>query len=97
MARGLKFRIYEIEGLYYPCSENKGADQLRGYRQADLRLCFRTELICAFVFAYAKSRFSHDEAQLKLFRIPKISYYLDSKSGIANGKGADQQTAGCVG
>ena len=28
-------------GLYYPCSENKGADQLRGYREADLRLCFR--------------------------------------------------------
>ena len=30
-----------MEGLYYPCSENKGADQLRGYREADLRLCFR--------------------------------------------------------
>ena len=41
MARGLKFRIKEVEGLYYPSSENKGADQLRGYREADLRLCFR--------------------------------------------------------
>ena len=41
MARGLKFRIYKEEGLDYPCSENKGADQLRGYREADLRLCFR--------------------------------------------------------
>ena len=41
MARGLKFRILEEERLYYPCSENKGADQLRGYRKADLRLCFR--------------------------------------------------------
>ena len=41
MARGLKFRIKEVEGLYYLCSENKGADQLRGYREADLRLCFR--------------------------------------------------------
>ena len=30
-----------MEGLYYPYSENKGADQLRGYREADLRLCFR--------------------------------------------------------
>ena len=28
-------------GLYYPCSENKGADQLRGYREDDLCLCFR--------------------------------------------------------
>ena len=41
MARGMKFRIYEVGGLYYPCSENKGADQLRGYQEADLRLCFR--------------------------------------------------------
>ena len=23
------------------CSENKGADQLRGFREADMRLCFR--------------------------------------------------------
>ena len=28
-------------GLYYPSSENKDADQLRGYREADLRLCIR--------------------------------------------------------
>ena len=41
MARGLKFCIKEVEVLYYPSSENKGADQLRGYREADLRLCFR--------------------------------------------------------
>ena len=27
--------------MYYLCSENKGADQLRGYREADQRLCFR--------------------------------------------------------
>ena len=41
MVRGLTFRTLEVEGLYYPCSENKGADQLRGHREADLRLCFR--------------------------------------------------------
>ena len=39
-ARSLKFRIYVEEELYYRSSENKGADQLRGYREADLRLCF---------------------------------------------------------
>ena len=39
MARSLKFRILK-EGLYFPSSENKGADQLHGYREADLRLCF---------------------------------------------------------
>ena len=54
MARGLKFQIYKVEGLYYLCSENKGADQLHGYRKADLRLCFRIY----------KIRFSHDAAQL---------------------------------
>ena len=40
-ARILKFRICVEEELYYPSRENKGADQLRGYREADLRLCFR--------------------------------------------------------
>ena len=41
MARVVKFCIYEVEGLYYLCSENKSTDQLCGYRAADLRLCFR--------------------------------------------------------
>ena len=41
MARGLKFWIWKAEGLFYPSGENKGADQLRGHREADLRLCFR--------------------------------------------------------
>ena len=40
-ARSLQFRINVEEELYYPSSENKGTDQLRGYREADLRLCFR--------------------------------------------------------
>ena len=55
-ARGLKFQIWKVEGLYYTCSENKGADQLRDYREADLRLCFR---IC-------KKPVLHNEAQLYL-------------------------------
>ena len=41
IARDLKFRIKKVEGLYYLCSENKGADQLSGYSEADLHLCFR--------------------------------------------------------
>ena len=40
-ARSLIFWSLVEEELYYPSSENKGADQLRGYREADLRLCFR--------------------------------------------------------
>ena len=38
IARGLKFRICVVELLCYLYSENKGADQLRGYRVAGLRL-----------------------------------------------------------
>ena len=41
MARSLKFRILEVEEMYNLFSKNKGADQLRSYCAADLRLCFR--------------------------------------------------------
>ena len=47
-ARSLKFRIEVEEELYYPSSENKGADQLRGYREADLRLCFSLGRLLVF-------------------------------------------------
>ena len=33
--------------MYYLCTENKDADQLGGYREADLHLCFR---ICKMMF-----------------------------------------------
>ena len=36
-ARSLKFWTLVEEELYYPSGENKGADQLRGYCEADLR------------------------------------------------------------
>ena len=42
------------EVLYYLFSENKDADQF----------CVTTKLICVFVFAFAKSRFSHDAAHI---------------------------------
>ena len=40
--------------MYYQCSENKGADQLRSYCKTDLRLCFRI----------GKIWFSHDAAHM---------------------------------
>ena len=40
MARGLKFRNLDVEVLYHLYSKNNGADQLCGYRTADLCLCF---------------------------------------------------------
>ena len=36
------------EELLYPCSENKGADQLCSYYEADQHLCFRTGKNLAF-------------------------------------------------
>ena len=47
-ARSLKFLIWEEQEVYYPCCENKGADQLRGYREADLRLCFCIRRLLVF-------------------------------------------------
>ena len=35
----------------YPCSENNCADQLRGYCEADLRLCFRRRRLLVFTEA----------------------------------------------
>ena len=71
MTRSLKFRILEEEGLhnYFTSSENKGADQLRSYPEADLRLCFRL---------YANCWFSH-EAALKSTPIYGCECWLRKK------------------
>ena len=50
MARGLKFQIQEVEVVYYVCSEKKRL----------ISSPVNMKLICALVFAYAKSRFSYD-------------------------------------
>ena len=60
MAGGLKFRIKVEEKLYYPYSENKGADQIS--------FAVTAKLICVFVFAYAKAGF------LTTWLIYKISF-----------------------
>ena len=65
MARGLKFGIYEVEGLYYLCSENKSV---------------ATQLICAFLLEYAKSRFSHDIAQMILVLFCITLLFADNDS-----------------
>ena len=51
VARGLKFWIYKVEELYYPCSENKGAE-------------LTAKLVCVFVFAYADCWFSHEAVHI---------------------------------
>ena len=59
--------------MYYLCSENKGADQLCGYREADLFLCFR---IC-------KKRSSHDAAPMMMngsnLKLPGIVFVGSEK------------------
>ena len=35
--------------MYYPCSKNKGADQLHGYHKADLHLCLRPSILLVFL------------------------------------------------
>ena len=44
MARGLKFRIFEVDGLYYLCSETK----------ALISFAVTAKLICLFVFRIIK-------------------------------------------
>ena len=55
-ARSLKFWIFKVEELYYPCSENK----------ALISFTVTAKLICAFVFAYADCLFSHVAAQIMI-------------------------------
>ena len=61
MEKDWKFWIKKVEELYYPCSENNGADQLRSYCEADLWLCFR--LCKLFVFPCGGSYLVHVQAE----------------------------------
>ena len=47
MARSWKFWIFKVEDLYYSRNryEKKGTDQLHGYCEADLRLCFQLQIV----------------------------------------------------
>ena len=61
MARGLKLWLQEVEGFalsiyIYIVHENKGADQVRGNRTADLHLLFS--------HIEKKIMFSHDTSQI---------------------------------
>ena len=51
-------------GLSFLCSINEGADQLRSY----FSCAVTAQLICAFVFAYAKSNFYYDMAHIDFLK-----------------------------
>ena len=52
--------------MFYPCSENKGTDQLRGNREADQRLCFR---ICKKPVFSRRGSFDDSSKSLRLNRL----------------------------
>ena len=61
--------------MYYPCIENKDADQLRGYREADLRLCFRQCKLLVFSRTGSHRFFlfvNNEKFQWKIFDIFNI-------------------------
>ena len=75
--------------MYYPSSENKGADQLRGYREADLRLCFRICKLLVFSrdgsyiilnkYSYTHSKWEYTEATQELHECNKIKQIYNIK------------------
>ena len=65
MARSLKFCIEEAEECTSYIAKTN----------ALISFAVTAKLICVFVFAYAKSRFSHDEAKkIKVFRSQPNNY-----------------------
>ena len=62
----------------YPGSVNKGADQLRSYCEADLRLCFR--LCRLLVFPWGGSFVYRENMSMKY--IPLISHFYMVKLGL---------------
>ena len=75
MVKGLKYRILEVEGLYFVYSGHSGAGQMCVYLPAYLTLCFRIRKnqIC-FIMRFNLYRFSflcrflhiHDKNQFRV-------------------------------
>ena len=95
-ARSLKFRIKVEEELYYPRSENKGADQLRGYREADLRLCFRLCRLLVFPWggSYVSWGISLEQMNGYIFPVSFVILYLLSVSFLFRIKLGSQESFG---
>ena len=67
--------------MCYSCSENKGADQLRSYCEADLRICFRM-----LVF--------HDAALCTTFLQEAIDWLSSHRAVYSGGIGVCGQSRG---
>ena len=86
IARNLKFRISVEEVLYYPCSENKDVDQLHGYREADLRLCFR---ICEIPFLLRRDSLNKTIIDDESTKISQTCSYVPFQLWQCGGKMVD--------
>ena len=80
MARDLEFRILEVEDCTKYVAKTK----------ALISCAVIAQLICTFVFAYAKSRFSHDAAHIfQLFQMEEfekssqVSLYLHMQEEVS--------------
>ena len=78
-ARCLKFWISVEEGLYYLFSENKGADHLRSYHEADLchffHIC-KGPLTIWPVYAYTLA------SQKTVIKLPMLILYTEDSSSM---------------
>ena len=90
--------------MYYPCSENKGADQLCGYREADLRLCFR---LCRLLVFPCGGSFTNMHSLIDIsghfglffFRFPNYTFLNDqsiSKSAGLSSRYSETSVRGVV-
>ena len=59
--------------MYYPCSENKDADQLRGYREADSASLFSHMQKSGFLTTRLISKLKIQDNLLFFFNFPKFS------------------------
>ena len=77
MARGLLFQIYEVEGVYYVVK-----------MKALISRVVTGQLLCIFVFAYAKIRFPHDTAHVSKGRtcivFPQVKLVITDSNGSLN-------------
>ena len=72
MARGLKFRIMEIEGLYYLCNENEGADQRFSHNAVHIYSLFSVVHLMVIIkrqHVGYENKFLHLNKGLKINRI----------------------------
>ena len=69
--------MFVVEGLYNPY-------RIIAKTKALISFAVTAKLICIFVFAYAKSRFSHDAAQM-IYLVTEASSLFHSHDCVGDG------------